>query len=1149
MRSAVKFFVVALVTLAFACTFAWAQGTAQISGTVADSSGARLPGAEVTATQTATGVTRSVISNEAGVYSLPSLPTGPYKLEVALPGFRTFVQTGITLEVNASPVVNVTMDVGQVTETIEVQANTALVETQKSGVGQVMETRQILELPLNGRNVTELIALSGAATVPNDGSSSRSMSGQQNIRVAGGLSGSVRYSLDGALHTNPYDNLSLPLPFPDALQEFKVETSALNAAQGGASGAQASAVTKSGTNSFHGDVFEFLRNDLFNATPYFAVLDANGKKKSGTLKRNQFGGTAGGSIIKNKLFYFGGFQGTTLRADPAENQAFVPTQAMLNGDFTTVTSSACGQNIVISPTDLADGSPTGFVNNKIDTTQFPFNPVALELVKRLPKPQDNCGRVIYGSPTHQNEKQILGKVDYQLNSAHSIMGRVLLTRLDKPVPYDNFSSNNILTVATGGRTERASSYALGDTWLISPRTVASTRLAASYTNVRRIGAHMFNMTDLGVKGLYTGYQPTYSTTNITNGFNLGGGTENDSNLRTFSSSLNTDVSLTRGEHQISAGGSLFFWDSNSLGNVFSMGVFTFSGNRTRFAPADFLLGRLATFRQASPNFNRVKKYLPALYINDSWKVSRRWSINYGIRWEPDLPEILKEGSVQNFSEARRAAGIKSTVYANAPLGFYYPGDPGYPGKRGREMNWGVFAPRLGFAWDVRGDGKTSVRGSAGLAYDYLNIQAHLWTSISPPYNYDVTVNNPKYDDPWANYPGGSPFPATYNKSAQFTTFGGITEMPYHLDPSQAQNWNLSIQRQFGQDFVVSASYLGAHVIHMLMTAPLNPAIFFPGNSDASGKCFAQGYTFTTTNPAGAVVPNTTCSTTTNTNNRRILSLIDFQNTGSKVGALAEYQSVGTLSYNGMLLDVRKRTSHGLTFSANYTWSHCLAADQDTLNGNLYDSLNTYIFVNDRNRGNTNCLSDRRHVVNLTGVAQMPRFANDKLRKIASGWQLAPIYRISTGAWVSITSGANADTARNGTAPSSQPALQVLADPYGDTSGRPNTFWINKNAFAQPEIGTLGNIKPRTLHGPKTWSFDMALSRSFQIKEAQRMEFRAEAYNVTNSFRPGCSVDPSTGVALASCTGTLSGAQNSQFFGQLRNAREPRIMQFALKYVF
>src|SRR5438132_1530270 len=302
-------YVFALVLiLAFSASL-WAQGTAQISGSVTDPSGARLPGVEVTATQTATGQVRTVISSETGAYILPSLPVGPYKLSAALPGFRMFVQTGIVLEVNANPVVNVTMEVGQVSQTVEVQANAALVETRQVGVAQTMENRQILELPLNGRNVTDLIALSGAATVPNDGSSSRSVSGQQNIRVAGGISGSVHYSLDGALHSNPYDNLSLPLPFPDALQEFKVETSALSAYQGGASVVQANAVTKSGSNDFHGDLFEFLRNDLFNATPYFGVVDAKGNKKPGTLKRSQFGGMIGGPILRNKLFFFGAYQG------------------------------------------------------------------------------------------------------------------------------------------------------------------------------------------------------------------------------------------------------------------------------------------------------------------------------------------------------------------------------------------------------------------------------------------------------------------------------------------------------------------------------------------------------------------------------------------------------------------------------------------------------------------------------------------------------------------------------------------------------------------------------------------------------------------------------------------------------------------------
>src|SRR6185369_11402972 len=278
----------------------------------------------------------------------------------------------------------------------------------------------------------------------------------------------------------------------------------------------------------------------------------------------------------------GGHQTGILRRDAADNQSFVPTDAMMRGDFSKVTTKACGRasDLVLPARDSVDQSITGFGitgPNQIDPALF--NPVAVNLVKKLPKAQDDCGLVIWGSPFKQNEKQTIGKMDYQLNASHSIMGRFIYTTLDKPVPFES-SPDDILTVATGGRKEATQSYSVGDTWLISPTTVASTRLAASYTNVQRIGASMFNMADLGVKGFYTGYQSKYSTTNITNGFNLGGGTVNDSTLRTFSTSLNSDVSLTRGSHQIAVGGDVFFWDSNSLGNVFSMGVFTFSGNHT-----------------------------------------------------------------------------------------------------------------------------------------------------------------------------------------------------------------------------------------------------------------------------------------------------------------------------------------------------------------------------------------------------------------------------------------------------------------------------------------------------------------------------------------------------------------------------------------
>lgn len=1096
---------------------AWAQGTAQISGVVTDPSGARLPGVEITATQTDRGLVRTVLTNEAGLYELPSLPTGPYKLEAVLAGFRTFVQTGVTLEVNSNPVINMTLAVGQVTETVEVQANAALVETRNVGVGQLMETARILELPLNGRNVADLINLSGAA-VQTAVSLSRSIQGQLDIRVAGGLSGSVGYTLDGALHTNRYDNLSLPLPFPDALQEFKVETSALSASQGQSSGAQVTAVTKSGTNDFHGDAFEFVRNDLFNAHQYFAISRS-------TLKRNQFGGTVGGPVVRNKLFFFGGFQGTTTRQDPSDTRSIVPTPAMLAGDFTKATSAACNANraINLNANSAVDGAATGFSGNRIDPALF--SPVALNVAKHLPAAQDDCGNITFGTRVKNNDMQFIGRGDWTVNSRHSIMGRVMLLNNYQPVPY-TLTPNNLLTVGTAGLNNWADSYAIGDTWLVSPNTVISGRLAANYTLVFREGAQFFNMADMGVKNLYTGYQPKYSIVNVTSAFSLGAGTQNDARITTFTPALNIDASLTRSTHQISIGGSASRWDSTQHGNVNSAGTFSFAGTHTGMGLADFLIGRTSAFQQAAPNLNPVRKFYTSLYIADSWKVSRRWTLNYGLRWEPDIAEVLKQGTIQNFSEERRAAGIHSTVFKNAPMGFYYPGDPGYPGKRGRDINWLTLAPRLGFAWDATGDGKTSVRGSAGIGYDYPSITLHLFTSISPPWGGNIVVNNARLDDPWASVSGGNPFPQAIDANVRFVPFGSYDVMPYHLDTSQAQSWNLSVQRQFGSDFLVSASYLGNHIAHMLMLAPLNPAIYFPGNADARGQCAAQGYTFITT-------PNAVCSTTTNTDSRRILSLVDFQRTGQYVSAIGEYQGVGTASYNGLLLEVRKRASKGITLNSNYTFSHCLASERDDLNGTTLSPADTYIRVGERDRGRTNCTSDRRHVLNVSAVAETPQFGNKTTKMLLSGWRLSPIYRVMTGSWMSIVAGAGLDPARNGTGANLQPADQVLANAYGDTSGRPGTVWLNRDAFARPATGTIGNMNQRTVRGPKSWQFDAALSRSFSVKEAQRVEVRAEAYNVTNSFIP---LNPNA-------------SQNNQFFGQIRTAGSPRIMQFALKYVF
>src|ERR1700676_5454501 len=299
-----------IVCISLSCALVWAQNitTANISGTVQDSTGLAVPGAEVKATQTETGLVRTVTSGADGGYILTNLPVGPYQLEVSKDGFSKYVQSGIVLQVGSNPTADIALKIGAVTEQVQVEANAALVETRNAGVGSVIDNQRVLELPLNGRQATELVFLTGMATAVNGAGLN---SGVRNfptvdISVAGGLANGLTYRLDGATHNDPYNNLNLPFPFPDALQEFKVETSALPAQYGHHSSAAVNAVTKSGTNELHGDVFEFIRNGAVNARNSFATT-------TDSLKRNQFGGTVGGPIVKNKLFFFAAEQTTLQR--------------------------------------------------------------------------------------------------------------------------------------------------------------------------------------------------------------------------------------------------------------------------------------------------------------------------------------------------------------------------------------------------------------------------------------------------------------------------------------------------------------------------------------------------------------------------------------------------------------------------------------------------------------------------------------------------------------------------------------------------------------------------------------------------------------------------------------------------------------------
>jgi hypothetical protein len=1083
---------------------AWGQATAQISGTVRDQSGAVLPGVQINATQTNTGIARTTISNETGSYVLSTLPLGPYRLEASLPGFRTFVQTGIVLQVNSSPVINPTLEVGQVAETIEVQANAAMVETRNSTVGQIVENERILELPLNGRQVTELITLAGAAVQT---ATSRTQNGSEGvyIQVGSALGFAVDYTLDGANHINFVTGGNMTMPFPDALQEFKVETSGVSARS--SLGAAVGAVTKSGTNGFHGNLFEFVRNDLFNARQYFA-------RTSSTLKRNQFGGTLGGPIVANKLFFFGGFQGTTLRQDPSDSRTFVPTPAMLAGDWTAKNSPACnaGRQITLR---------APFVGHQVDPSLY--SRAALNVAAKLPKTDDPCGEVTFGNRTKRNDYQAVGRVDYQLNAQQSLFGRYMATALKIPNPFNTFSPDNILNVGTDGADNLAQSVTLGHTYLAGPNAVQSFRFSYNRAWAHRIGAEYFSACDMGIRMDCTYALTRMGTFRVTGGFGIGNGSTVDTNrYKTYNYQLNNDVSLVRSTHQLSFGANFTYSWHDDFTHFFSGGQLSFTGQATGSGMSDYLLGNLSQLVMAAPARNYVEQRTFALYGSDTWNATRNLTINYGLRWEPYFPHRMIDGRVYSFDYNRFLQGAKSTVYPNAPAGFYYPGDPGFPGKTGIYNKWMNFAPRAGFAWDVTGDGRTSVRSSFAYTYNYVSAQWHEDPISAPPWGNITTIQGVSLDDPWRNFPGGDPFPLVEGAQARFTSYANFQSAPYNLRTPTTSSWNLSLQQQIGSDWLASASYIGNTTVHVWAQKQLNPAIYFPG-----GPCTINGVTY---NP---------CSTLANTNQRRKLGL-ERPADGQLIGLLGELDDGATANYHGMLLSLQRRAGNGTTVSGNYTWSHCIG-DYADLNSIGPDQTETYLDPNNRGFDRGNCFSDRRHIFNLTAVAETPQFANASLRTIATGWRLSGIYRFSSGVPLTITAGT--DRALTGIA--NQRVNQVLANPYGDKSGDPLTNFLNPAAFALPAVGENGNSGRGSIQGPASWSFDMALSRIFQVTENQRLEFRAEAYNITNSFRP----DTIAASGFSGCSSGQCVSLSTNTFGQIRTSLDPRIMQFALKYVF
>jgi hypothetical protein len=1129
---------------------------AQLSGTVVDPSGASLPGVDVTVTQTATGLTRSVVTGSNGDFVFTNLPVGPYKLSSKLSGFSTYEQTGIVLTVGDARSVNVAMTVGGVSETVQVVSDATLVETRNVNVGVVIPQEQIVSLPLNGRSALQLIILSGSAVETGGLTDNRQYPNAVAISVAGGTGNSTMYLVDGGYNNDPQNNTGNAMPFPDALQEFRTESGVRNARYGMATGATVNAVTKSGTNVLHGSLFDFGRHHKFNAIRYFERTENGGLGRDDGLKRNQAGGTIGGKIIRDKLFFFGGTQITNTRIAPVAADVFVPTEEVRRGDFSRIMSAACRGG-----TARTLGAP--FVNNQIDPALY--HPISLKIMSMLPLPDpaldpNGCGRYVLRVPNDFDEQQYIGRLDYQATEKHRFFARVFRTSYLHPALFDKNNPNLLMASGNGGGNDaKMTTTASGMDWVITPNLFASTRINLQKTSTLRIqGDGIPTWTSLGVNTFQ------YTTGNGQDFFAGGtagwGGQQLTGAFYVTTPSFSQDFDWNKGAHSVSFGGVWTRPGTDGDGTFQSNGNFGFSGLITSGTTnangglnmADFVLGLPATFRQGGSQINDQSINAIGLYAGDVWRMKRNLTLNYGVRWEPYLAARDANGFNTAFSREKFQQGIKSVVYPNAPAGLMFNGDPGFPTNgSNNNNNYLQFAPRAGLVWDPKGNNEQTIRLGIGHYYDSPKLWQYAHHMLNAPFGNTVNAQPPSscgvpnrngcainFANPWVNTPGGDPLKAiNYPQQGNSVTLpsanvtfplqGVYVSMPVDVTPMQVTQWNVSYQRQFFSRMMFDVTYMGNRTQHIWLGYEENPAIYIPGN------CQAGEYALTAAGP---------CSNTTAANRqaRSLLTLINpDQGKYYAVNDVAQTYDNGKGHYHGVRFGLQKRLSSGYSVSTNYTLSKCINEGEPSTDiGNTFPvpitDLASTSPTPDTSTNRGPCIADRRHNFNLSSVLISPGFGPGLLRTITRDWQTGIIFQARSGSPLTPTT--TGDTALTGL---NQRPIRTGVDPNlsGDDRVWVNSAtlqWFNMAAFAQNPAGVWGDVPKGYLVGPSFWNVDMSFSRNVNMARGRRLELRVEAFNIFDH------------VNWANPNVVLGNANQ----GRITNTTgDPRIMQFAVKYGF
>lgn len=1070
---------------------AQAVAVAQVEGQVMDSTGSAIPNAKVTITQTETGLSRTATTNSTGYYSLPELAVGPYKLQVTAQGFRDYVQTGIELHVGTNVQQNVTMQVGQVNSTVEVHASAGMVETKDNAISQVIDQRNMVDLPLNGRQATQLILLSGAAVTAPGASSlvgTKSFYSSTTISVAGGTDNGTNYLLDGGYNTDTFSNVNMPFPFPDALQEFNVQTSALPAQYGEHPGGVVNVVTKAGSNQFHGDLFDFLRNGDLNARGFFAT-------SRDSLKRNQFGGTVGGPIRRDKLFFFAGYQGTPVRSNPPSTISYVPTSPVAQGDFSAIEAATCVSTGAKTLKDPVTAQP--FPGNQIPVSRF--DPSAVKLLQYLPASASPCGTVTYGIPANTSDNQIIGRADWAISAKHNFFGRYFVDGYNLPA---SFSSSNALVTTASGNYERAQTITLGETYTINPTTLNSVHATflrrrdnrgptAQGISPKDIGSNLFDPDPNFLNLTVSGYFSTYCGTCAAAYFN--------SNTWSYTD----DLSLIRGRHQLMFGVDMIRTQLNADNAYNRDGQFSFNGQFTTSAVADYMLGLQNSFDQSKAQLTANRETEPGLYAQDTFRLNQHLTINAGVRWEPMLFPQDVYGRGSSFNLADFTNNVHSSVYPSGAAGMLYYGDKGIS-KSFTSDSWRDISPRLGLVIAPGKSGRDTVRIGAAILYDSPMLFFNERVQSNPPFVNEIITTSPgPLSNPWLGYPGGNPFPGS---AAFFPTSAQYVVVPSTLRPTYITNWNVSYQHQFGGSWLATASFLGNKATHLWVTQQANPSVYIPGTCGTSA-----------------------CSTTSNTQSRRVLTLLN-PSQGQYIGNLYIADDGSNSDYDALLASVQHRLSKGYTLLANYTLSHCIS-DLDfngEISASIFENPNTLR----QDRGP--CIFDVRQMFNASFVATSPKIGTRWISAIVGNWQLAPIISARTGLPMNVTTGT--DNSLTGVG-QDRPNL-ISPTPYNSEWG-PKLQFLTAAAFQANALGTFGSLGRDALFSPGLFQLDAALSRLFSITERCRLEARFEAFNAINHTNFAA---PTT-------------ALNSSTFGRITSQAsvngqtDYRTLQFALKLYF